>query len=639
MSYQLPTDYQTFIATSRYSRWRDDLGRRENWEETVDRYFDFFSQRLSKDGKLTEEVQKELAECREAVLKLEVLPSMRALMTAGKALERDEVAGFNCSYVAVDHPHAFDEIMYVLTCGTGAGFSVESEDVSKLPDVPAEFHPTDTVIVVADSKIGWATAYRELISMLYAGKIPKWDVSKVRPSGARLKTFGGRASGPAPLVRLFEFTVKVFTGAAGRKLKPIECHDIVCKIAEIVVVGGVRRSALLGLSDLSDSEIRHCKSGNWWENNVQRALANNSAVYNSKPDIGQFMEEWLSLYRSGSGERGIFNRYVAQRYISELPNRDSNYRFGANPCLEILLRSAQFCNLSSVQISPNDTADTLRKKVKIATILGTLQSSLTNFRYLRKIWKRNSEEERLLGVSFSGICDNEMMSNPYSSHLKELLSELREYAREVNKDWSAKIGVNESTAITCVKPEGSTSQLADRASGIHPRYSQYYIRTVRADKKDPLAIMMKDAGFPVEDDVTKPDSTYVFSFPMKSPEGSKMRDDMTAIDQLELWLTYKKYWADHTVSCTIYVREHEWVDVAAWVYKHFDHISGLSFLPHSNHVYKQAPYTECTKEEYEAALSKMPDSIDWDALALYEKSDETTGTQEMACSAGSCDLV
>jgi ribonucleoside-diphosphate reductase alpha chain len=1030
MAYSLPTDYQTFIATSRYSRWRDDLGRRENWEETVSRYFDFFYNRLVDSGKMTTEIEKELEECKLAVLNLEVLPSMRALMTAGKALERDEVAGFNCSYVAIDHPHAFDEILYVLTCGTGAGFGVESEDVAKLPEVPSEFHPTDSVIVVADSKIGWATAYRELISMLYAGKIPKWDVSKIRPAGARLKTFGGRASGPDPLVRLFDFTVKVFTGAAGRKLKPIECHDIVCKVAEIVVVGGVRRSALISLSDLSDPEIRHCKSGNWWENNVQRALANNSAVYNAKPDIGQFMEEWLSLYRSGSGERGIFNRHAVKKYISELPNRDSDYRFGANPCNEIILRSAQFCNLSSVQISPKDTVDSLKRKVKVATILGTLQSSLTNFRYLRKVWKRNSEEERLLGVSFSGICDNSMMSNYKSEDLKNALSELREYAREVNKDWAGRIGIAESTAITCVKPEGcrpisaitvtdkgiltmeefleisdheigddwssmkspvsvmqrserapvgqtyangfsevleitmnygqtvrstpnhkwfiekehlggnrirmindwaeakdikpgyviatntmayrsevpyrfrsinkhhisthgdiqdiqqpvemdedlawflgylwgdgcmstgkyrlrwidsgednlskikrilqdkfglnstmkscsdrraytlevgskllwhwliknhvwkymedggiefiprcvrqsswkhivaffaglvdadghattdpdgvgiatwttaderlakhvqstlfacginmgrslnsrgenhqgrkrmflcgigagcrsdafdvllansnkfkavgcdtwrmtgepnlvigkvksvnsvgvmptfdiqvdgepwyydgafkshnTTSQLADRASGIHPRYSKYYIRTVRADKKDPLAIMMKDAGFPVEDDITKPDSTYVFSFPMKSPDSSILRDDMTAIDQLELWLTYKKYWADHTVSCTIYVREHEWVDVAAWVYKHFDDISGLSFLPHSNHVYKQAPYTECTKEEYEKALAAMPPSIDWSALALYERSDETTGAQEMACTAGGCELT
>lgn len=639
MAYSLPTDYQTFIATSRYSRWRDDLGRRENWEETVSRYFDFFYNRLVDSGKMTTEIEKELEECKLAVLNLEVLPSMRALMTAGKALERDEVAGFNCSYVAIDHPHAFDEILYVLTCGTGAGFGVESEDVAKLPEVPSEFHPTDSVIVVADSKIGWATAYRELISMLYAGKIPKWDVSKIRPAGARLKTFGGRASGPDPLVRLFDFTVKVFTGAAGRKLKPIECHDIVCKVAEIVVVGGVRRSALISLSDLSDPEIRHCKSGNWWENNVQRALANNSAVYNAKPDIGQFMEEWLSLYRSGSGERGIFNRHAVKKYISELPNRDSDYRFGGNPCLEIILRSAQFCNLSSVQISPKDTVDSLKRKVKVATILGTLQSSLTNFRYLRKVWKRNSEEERLLGVSFSGICDNEMMSNHKSEDLKNILSGLREYAHEVNKDWAAKIEIAESAAITCVKPEGTTSQLADRASGIHPRYSKYYIRTVRADKKDPLAIMMKDAGFPVEDDITKPDSTYVFSFPMKSPDSSILRDDMTAIDQLELWLTYKKYWADHTVSCTIYVREYEWVDVAAWVYKHFDDISGLSFLPHSNHVYRQAPYTECTKEEYEKALAAMPPSIDWSALALYERSDETTGAQELACSSGSCELT
>lgn len=639
MSYQLPTDYQTFIATSRYSRWRDDLGRRENWEETVDRYFDFFSQRLSKDGKLTEEVQKELAECREAVLNLEVMPSMRALMTAGKALERDEVAGFNCSYVAVDHPHVFDEIMYVLLNGTGVGFGVEAEDVAKLPEIPAELHNTDSVIVVADSKIGWATAYRELVSMLYAGKIPKWDVSKVRKAGERLKTFGGRASGPAPLVSLFEFTVKVFTNAAGRKLKPIECHDIVCKVAEIVVVGGVRRSALISLSDLSDPEMRHCKSGSWWENNVQRALANNSAVYNTKPDLGQFMEEWISLYRSGSGERGIFNRYAAKKYVSELPDREYSHRFGTNPCAEIVLRSAQFCNLTSVQIASTDNIADLRRKVKIATILGTLQSSLTNLRYLRKIWKRNSEEERLLGVSLSGICDNEITSNAYSQHLKEILTGLREYAREVNKDWAAKVGINPSAAITCVKPEGTTSQLCDRASGIHPRYSHYYIRTVRADKKDPLAIMMKDAGFPVEDDVTKPNSTYVFSFPMKSPDSSVLRDDMSAVEQLDLWLVYKKYWAEHTISCTIYVRENEWIDVAAWVYKHFDHISGLSFLPHSNHVYKQAPYTECTKEEYEAALAKMPASIDWDALALYEKNDETTGAQELSCTGGSCELV
>lgn len=639
MSYQLPTDYQTFIATSRYSRWRDDLGRRENWEETVDRYFDFFSQRLSKDGKLTEEVQKELAECREAVLKLEVMPSMRALMTAGKALERDEVAGFNCSYVAVDHPHVFDEIMYVLLNGTGVGFGVEAEDVAKLPEIPAELHNTDSVIVVADSKIGWATAYRELVSMLYAGKIPKWDVSKVRKAGERLKTFGGRASGPAPLVSLFEFTVKVFTNAAGRKLKPIECHDIVCKVAEIVVVGGVRRSALISLSDLSDPEMRHCKSGSWWENNVQRALANNSAVYNTKPDLGQFMEEWISLYRSGSGERGIFNRYAAKKYVSELPDREHSHRFGTNPCAEIVLRSAQFCNLTSVQIASTDNIADLRRKVKIATILGTLQSSLTNLRYLRKIWKRNSEEERLLGVSLSGICDNEITSNTYSQHLKEILAGLREYAREVNKDWADKVGINPSAAITCVKPEGTTSQLCDRASGIHPRYSRYYIRTVRADKKDPLAIMMKDAGFPVEDDVTKPNSTYVFSFPMKSPDSSVLRDDMSAVEQLDLWLVYKKYWAEHTISCTIYVRENEWIDVAAWVYKHFDHISGLSFLPHSNHVYKQAPYTECTKEEYEVALAKMPASIDWDALALYEKNDETTGAQELSCTSGSCELV
>ena len=953
MSNTLPTTYQQFIATSRYSRWQDELGRRETWEESVSRYFTFFLEKLSAEGRLTDRVVSELHECRDAVLNLEVMPSMRALMTAGKALERDHVAGFNCSYIAVDHPHVFDEILYVLCCGTGVGFSVEQDDVAKLPEVPHDIHASDSVIVVADSKIGWASAFRELISMLYAGKVPKWDVSKIRPAGARLKTFGGRASGPEPLVKLFEFTVEIFRGAMGRKLKPVECHDIVCKVAEIVVVGGVRRSALISLSDLSDVEMRHSKAGNWWESNVQRALANNSAVYDKKPDIGQFMEEWISLYRSGSGERGIFNRYAAKRYISELPERNSDFRFGTNPCCvkgdceiltdagyikiedlvdkkvnvwngkefcevtpfyagmgeitkvnlsdgtslectpnhkfvldgmefveaaelavgdklqkfsmpvvegeekypvdgysqgfysgdgnagypfswvyepkydcisrlvgrtggttkygriqwhhgemlpkdfvpvnggveyklnwlaglldadgtvtrdkngngmqlasvdarflekvrlmlttlgvrakivhaanagqkllpdgkggsklydckeskrllignsdtyhlisiglnfnrlkvhdnppqrdarqfvrvvsveyhgevaptycftepsmhtgtfngivtgqsEILLRSAQFCNLTSVQISASDTASELKRKVRIATILGTLQSSLTDFRYLRKVWKRNSEEERLLGVSLSGICDNALTNNPRSKDLPKLLSGLREHAREVNKEWAGLIGINPSVAITCVKPEGTTSQLCDKASGIHPRYSPYYIRTVRSDKKDPLAKLMKDSGFPVEDDVTKPDSTYVFSFPMKSPKGALMRDDLTAIDQLELWMVYKKYWADHTVSCTVYVRESEWIDVAGWVYKNFDNISGVSFLPHSNHVYKQAPYQEITKEDYEVALKAMPDSIDWSKLSEYELEDQTTGAKELACTGNSCEIV
>lgn len=558
--------------------------------------------------------------------------------TANFVLEGGLVTG-NCGYVAVDHPHVFDEILFVLCCGTGVGFSVESSEVSKLPEVPWDIHPSDTVIVVPDSKIGWATSFRELISMLYAGKVPKWDVSRVRPAGTRLKTFGGRASGPGPLVQLFEFVIDVFKGAAGRKLKPVECHDIVCKIAEIVVVGGVRRSALLSLSDLSDVEMRHSKAGKWWEDNVQRALANNSAVYDSKPDIGQFMEELISLFRSGSGERGIFNRHAAKKYISQLPNRDSDWKFGANPCLEILLRSRQFCNLTSVQVAPGDTVTELLRKVRIATVMGTMQSSLTDFRYLGRSWKRNSEEERLLGVSLSGICDNSLMSNPRSKDLPKLLTTLRDHARFTNKRWAGILGIEESTAITCCKPEGTTSQLCDRASGIHPRYSRYYIRTVRADKKDPLAIMMKDQGFPVEDDVTKPESTYVFSFPMKSPDGAVLRDDMTAVEQLELWMVYKKYWADHTISCTVYVRDSEWIEVAAWVYKHFDDISGVSFLPHSNHSYKQAPYQEITKEQYEEALKLIPVDIDWSKLGEYEMDDQTIGTKELSCTSGQCDIL
>ena len=944
--------YQNFIIKSRYSRWIEDLGRRETWEETVDRYINFFMDRLDKQGKLSSKVKARLDECRNAILNLEVMPSMRCLMTAGKALDRDHVAGYNCAYLPINHPHCFDEVLYCLTCGTGVGFSVESEDVSQLPDIPFEMYPSETVIVVPDSKIGWATSLRELISMLYAGKVPSWDVSRVRPAGARLKTFGGRASGPQPLVDLFNFVVAIFKKAAGRKLRPIECHDIVCKIADIVVVGGVRRSALLSLSDLSDGEMRDCKSGRWWESNTQRALANNSAVFNTKPDLSTFMDEWMALYRSGSGERGIFNRYSVKKHITKNQRRDASSKFGANPCCvpgdclvltdrgyfpiektvgldvnvwngnefskvvpfytgkqpirlvkfsdgtslectenhkfilngnirkeakdltlgdklakfdmpvidgtvkysidaysqgfysgdgntdlnhswvystkyccldrlvgnknsegnygritwkhgpmlsksfvpidgtisykinwlaglldadgtvtrdlhgnglqvvstdksflnslrlmlttlgvrakvvdasaegirlmpdgsggqkeyfcnttyrllignfdtyklvnlglktnrllihgnppqrdarqfvrvvsvdllpgevdtfcfneplnhsgtfngivtgqcEILLRPFQFCNLTSVQLSPDETPASACKKVQLATILGTLQSSLTDFRYLRRIWKKNCEEERLLGVSLSGICDSEYFSTP-DIKLKTTLNALKELAIETNKEWAELIGISPSTAITCIKPEGTTSQACDRSSGIHPRYSEYYIRTVRADKKDPLAVYMKEAGFPCEDDVTKPNSTLVFSFPIKSPQGSKVREDMTAIDQLELWLCYKQWWAEHTISCTVYVRDNEWLKVADWVYDHFDEVSGISFLPYSDHVYRQAPYQPISMEEYLKSLESLPKEINWDKLGEYEKEDQTTGTHELACQGGSCELT
>ena len=638
MDKHLPTDYQQYIALSRYARWREDLNRRETWEETVDRYFNYIRKRLGSDAVAA--LENELAEARKAVLNLEVMPSMRALMTAGKAAEASgDVCLYNCSFVPVDHPHAFDEIMFVLLCGTGVGFTVESVDVNKLPDIPAEFYKSDSTIVVPDSKIGWATSLRELLSMLYAGKIPLIDYSKIRPAGAKLKTFGGRASGPQPLKDLFEFCIAVFKGAAGRKLRTVECHDIVCKIADTVVVGGVRRSALISLSDLNDSDMRHCKSGNWWEKNGQRALANNSAVYNQKPDPGQFMEEFSSLYRSGSGERGIFNRSAVKKACArEDSRREFDQFFGTNPCAEIILRPYQFCNLTSVQIAPYDQFDDLIRKVRIATLLGTIQASFTNFKYLRKIWKKNCEEERLLGVSLSGICDNYDMSGGYVGNIELILRNLKECAIHENVRVAGILGINQATAITCVKPEGTTSQLCDRASGIHPRYSPFYIRTVRADKKDPLCKMMVDMGFPCEDDVTKPNDIKVFSFPIKSPDSSLMRDDMSAIDQLKLWLVYKKYWAEHTVSITVYVREHEWVSVAAFVYENFDDISGISFLPHTDHIYKQAPYQEITEQEYNEWVARMPKDVDWLRIADYEKDDETTGMQELACIGGQCEL-
>jgi len=622
-------DYQKYIHKSRYARYIPQEKRREDWHETVNRLMDFWR------GRFPDLHPVEFNEVQEAIYNMEVMPSMRSMMTAGPALDRDEVAGYNCSYVAVDSPRVFDEIMYVLLCGTGVGYSVEKKYVNKLPEISEEFHDTDTTIVFADSKIGWASGYRELLSLLYAGKVPKLDFARIRQAGAPLRTFGGRASGPEPLRDLCEFTKEVFKGARGRRLSTVEAHDVVCKIAEIVVVGGVRRSALISLSDLDDDKMRQAKMGAWWENNVQRALANNSAVYEEKPDVGRFMEEWKSLYDSKSGERGIFNRQSANLFVPERRAELGYTDWGTNPCSEIVLRSKQFCNLSEVVVRTTDTPESLRRKVRLATILGTLQSTLTNFRYLSAAWKRNTEEERLLGVSLTGIMDNKLTSYA-EGELPNLLEELRREAIATNEEWAAKLGINPSSAITCVKPSGTVSQLVDCASGIHPRYSEYYIRTVRADKKDPMSEFLISQGVPHEADVTKPNDTWVFAFPMKAPHLSVMRDDMSAIDQLELWLTYQVHWCEHKPSITVYVREHEWMDVGAWVYNHFDSMSGVSFLPHSDHTYKQAPYQEISKEQYEELVAAMP-IIDWNLF--YEVQDSTTGSQEYACVGGACEIV
>jgi len=637
----LPTDYQNFIALSRYARWKEDEQRRETWTETVSRYFDYMHTHLYKKHNfvLDDMLRTELED---AVLNQDIMPSMRALMTSGPALDRCHVGGYNCSYVPVDSPRAFDETMYILMCGTGVGFSVERHSVDRLPIVNEDMHKTDTVIKVGDSRPGWAKSLRELISLLYAGQIPKWDTTEVRPAGARLKTFGGRASGPAPLEELFEFIVDIFKSAKGRRLYPIECHDIMCKIGEVVVVGGVRRSALISLSNLNDDQMAHAKSGQWWENEGQRALANNSVAYKEKPQMGTFMREWLSLYESKSGERGIFNRQSAQVQAAKNGRRDADHDFGCNPCSEIILRPYQFCNLSEVVVREGDTQQTLTEKVRLATILGTFQSTLTDFKYLRKIWKNNTEEERLLGVSLTGILDNEMMSGK-SHHLGKnigaTLEALKEEAISANKDTAELLGIPQSAAITCVKPSGTVSQLVDSASGIHARHNPYYIRTVRGDNKDPLTQFMIAQGIPSEPDVMKPDSTTVFSFPMKSPTGAVTRTEMSAIEQLELWLTYQRHWCEHKPSVTISVKEDEWMDVGSWVYEHFDEVSGISFLPFSEHTYKQAPYQDCTKEEYEEMLAKMPASIDWTALQDFEKEDTTSGGRELACTAGVCEIV
>lgn len=645
MSNLLPTDYQTFIATSRYARWLEEEGRRETWGETVSRYMDNIVR-----PKVGAEFNS--SEIEQAILSLEVMPSMRSMMTAGKAANRDNTCMYNCSYLAVDDPKAFDEAMFILLCGTGVGFSVERQYINSLPEIPQLFY-SDTIVMVRDSKEGWAKAFRQVLALLWAGEIPKWNTEKVRPAGSRLKTFGGRASGPAPLVDLFNFAVTTFKNAQGRKLSSIEAHDLMCKVGEVVVVGGVRRSAMISLSNLSDDRMRHAKSGKWWENDPQRALANNSVAYSEKPDSMSFMREWTALVESGSGERGIFNRQAAIKQAAKNGRRDPNREWGTNPCSEIILAGprtdpktgnpiagtgGQFCNLSEVVVRATDTIEDLERKVKLATILGTIQATYTKFPYLRKVWEKNTAEERLLGVSLTGIMDNPLMTTA-NKGLDETLEHLKQVAVDTNKEWADRLGIEQSAAITCVKPSGTVSQLVDSASGIHARHSPYYIRTVRGDNKDPLTQFMIDQGIPNEPEAFKPDQTTVFSFPVKSPEGAVCTANMTAIEQLEMWLMYQRHFAEHKPSVTINVKADEWFEVGAFVYENFDEMSGVSFLPYDDHTYQQAPYQECEVSEYQMLLGQMPERIDWSKLADYEKEDTTVSMQTMACTGDSCELV
>jgi ribonucleoside-diphosphate reductase alpha chain len=636
---KLPNDYQNFIALSRYARWLPEKNRRETWKETVARYFDFMEEHL-KENTTQELVPKTRKILEDAVVNLEVMPSMRALMTAGPALAKNHIAGYNCAYLSVDHWKAFDECLFILMHGTGVGFSVERQFVNKLPTVPEELVDVDDTIVVQDSKEGWQSAFRKLITYLYDGEMPKWDFSKVRPKGSRLKTFGGRASGPEPLIDLFYFSTTIFKEAVGRKLTSYECHRMMCKIAEVVVVGGVRRSALISLSNLTDERMRNAKSGQWWSDTPEMALSNNSVCYTEKPDIGIFMKEWLSLYESKSGERGIFNREAAIKQVASIGRRDTDHNFGCNPCSEIILRDGQFCNLTEVVIRRADTQKDILRKARLATILGTFQASLIGIKRLRPKWVQNTEEESLLGVSLTGIMDNSFMNGSSDSDkLPNFLAKIRKEVVTTNKDWAELLGISQSTATTAIKPSGTVSQLVDSASGIHTRHNDYYLRRVRADSKDPIAQLMEDQGIPCEPDVMKPNSVKVFTFPMKAPEGAVLRDDRTAIEQLELWLTYQRHYCEHKPSVTVSVREHEWMEVGAWVYKHFDEVSGVSFLPHSDHSYQQAPYEDCTKAEYVALAKKMPKAVDWNLISTYELTDMTVATKTLACTGNICEMV
>lgn len=635
MKNPFPTPYEEFIFKSRYARWLEKENRREDWNETVDRLVIYYCERIKELG-IEGSYFKTMDEVRKAIYNLEVMPSMRALMTAGPALDRCHVPAYNCAYLPVDSLRSFDEAMYILMCGTGVGFSVESKYVDQLPRIAEHLEPTDTTVVVGDSKEGWARAFRELISLLIGGRIPKWDVSRVRPAGARLRTFGGRASGPGPLEDLFDFTVRLFTGAAGRRLSTLECHDLMCKVADIVVVGGVRRSAMISLFDCTDDRLSTSKSGAWWEAAGHRRLANNSAVYeNRRPDIGFFMKKWKELYDSKSGEPGFFSRYACQAIAGRSGRRDSTPEFGTNPCSEIILRPFQFCNLTEIVVRSDDTFEELSRKARVAAILGTIQSTFTDFKYLRKVWQDTCNEERLLGVSLTGVCDNlDLLGDPLT------LQRLQEVVVETNKEWAARLGVNPSVATTCVKPSGTVSQLVDSASGLHTRHSAYYLRTIRADNKDPVTALLKDSGVYSEPDVMSPDNTTVFYFPIQAPDGAVTRKDQNAIEALELWKHLQDNWCEHKPSATINVKEEEWMNVGAWVYDNFDTLSGVSFLPHDGGTYKQAPYQELTQEEYEDWVSSHPTpTIDWGLLSKYEMEDHTTASQELACTGGVCEIV
>jgi ribonucleoside-diphosphate reductase alpha chain len=639
LSINLPTAYQQVIHKTRYARWNDSENKREDWHETVNRYTQYINLALQEHNnfKIDEDTLKEI---NDFILNTKVMPSMRGLMTAGPALERDNVCLYNCAYLPVDHLRSFDEAMYILMCGTGVGYSVETKYVNQLPVINEHFEKSNTMIVVDDSKSGWAKSFRELIALLYQGQIPSWDMSKVRPHGSRLKTFGGRASGPDPLDRLFKFSVELISNAKGRRLTPLEAHDLMCKVAEVVVVGGVRRSAMISLSDLNDRTMAAAKSGSWWEYNGQRALANNSAVYETKPTMEVFMSEWKSLYDSKSGERGIFSREAAKNVAQKNGRRDADVDFGTNPCSEIILRPYEFCNLTEVVVRENDTLEDLKDKIKIATIIGTIQSTFTRFKYLRKIWQNNCDEERLLGVSLTGQFSHSVLNgNSGMDDLATWLNEMRDYSVKINKEWSEKLNIPQSAAITCVKPSGTVSQLVNVASGMHPWHSQFYARTIRGDNKDPITHLLKDMGVKNEPDVMKPTENTVFTFPIKAPEGSLLRQDLNAIQHLELWLAYQRHWAEHKPSITVSVKEDEWMEVGAWVYKHIDEMSGVSFLPYSEHTYQQAPYQEISEDEYNVLVLNTPKAIDWNWLKLYETEDLTTGSQEYACVAGYCEIT
>ena len=639
MSKVIENPYENFIALSRYARWLETENRRETWGETVDRYFKFMLDQLFLKHQY-EPDSKTVEELREAVFNRNVMPSMRSVMTAGPALERENVSGYNCAFLPVDNARSFDEAMYILMCGTGVGFSVEYKYINKLPPLPETLEKSSTTVIVGDSKEGWAKAYRELLGLLWVGQIPQIDISKVRPAGARLKTMGGRSSGPQPLVNLFDFTIQVFKGALGRQLKPIECHDLMCKVGEVVVVGGVRRSAMISLSNINDIEMAAAKSGNWWELNSQRALSNNSVAYSRKPEMAQFISEWKSLYDSKSGERGIYNVAAAQKQAAKYGRRSPDIHYGTNPCSEIILRPYQFCNLSEVVLRENDTVADVTNKVRLASILGTWQSILTDFKYIRKIWKDNTEEERLLGVSLTGQFGHKFFSGQEDvEELANVLSHLRQWAVDINIEEAGKIGIPASAAVTCVKPSGTVSQLVGVSSGMHAWHSEFYIRTVRGDKKDPITKFLTDSGIPSEDDVMKPNDTTVFSFPVKSPSNAITRDKLSALQQLEIWLVYQRHWCEHKPSITVSVKEEEWMEVGAWVYKHFDEVSGISFLPYSDHTYVQAPYQEIDEAGYNDLLAKMPKAINWEALSLYELEDSTTGSQALACVSGECEIV